>query len=94
MNRSLANVILGGYQVPPPSTNKDAGPVEVKPHVETDVSSVAEALTMAKEVRALLLRCAPFEPCSFARSECNHSDAAACIAAPTGFGKVQCWLFG
>jgi NAD/NADP transhydrogenase beta subunit len=49
MNRSLANVILGGYQVKTPSTT-DKGPVEVKPHTETDVSSVAEMLTMAKEV--------------------------------------------
>ena len=50
MNRSLANVILGGYQIPAPSTT-EAGPVEVKPHVETDVNAAAETLTMAKKVR-------------------------------------------
>ena len=56
MNRSLANVILGGYQIPTPSkTDADAGPVEVKPHTEIDVSGTAEALTMAKEVHPHLL---------------------------------------
>jgi H+-translocating NAD(P) transhydrogenase len=49
MNRSLANVILGGYQSAPPSTAA-AGSVEVKPHIETDIASAAEALTMAKRV--------------------------------------------
>ena len=50
MNRSLANVILGGYQVPAPSADAKAGPVEVLPHSEIDVAGAAEAITMAKDV--------------------------------------------
>jgi H+-translocating NAD(P) transhydrogenase len=50
MNRSLANVILGGYQVAAPKPGADAAPAEKLAHVEVDVAGAAEALTMAKEV--------------------------------------------
>lgn len=50
MNRSLANVILGGYQSAPPKAGADAGEAVKLPHVETDVPATAEALTMAKSV--------------------------------------------
>jgi NAD(P) transhydrogenase len=46
MNRSLANVILGGYQ----TTATTATKTEKLPHIETDIPATAEALTTAKEV--------------------------------------------
>jgi NAD(P) transhydrogenase len=48
MNRSLANVILGGYATAVPSSAAATG--EKLSHVETDVASVAEALLSAKRV--------------------------------------------
>lgn len=50
MNRSLANVILGGYQTAAPKAGADAAVAEKLPHVEVDVPATAEALTMAKSV--------------------------------------------
>lgn len=47
MNRSLANVILGGYQT---TTKKVDGGGEVLEHVETDVSTVVDSLVNAKRV--------------------------------------------
>lgn len=55
MNRSLVNVILGGYAIKAPPLAAAGG--AAKPaltHVETDALGAAEALTMAKKVRALL----------------------------------------
>lgn len=49
MNRSLANVILGGYGMAAPSAAA-AGTGEKLVHVEADVDQVAEALTSAKSV--------------------------------------------
>lgn len=48
MNRSLANVILGGYEQK--AVTKKEGDEEVKTHTEIDTASVAEALVNAKEV--------------------------------------------
>lgn len=50
MNRSLANVILGGYQTAAPKPGADTAVAEKLPHVEVDVPATAEALTMAKSV--------------------------------------------
>ena len=50
MNRSLANVILGGYQTAAPTANDDTGTPEKLPHTETDVPGALDAITMAKEV--------------------------------------------
>jgi H+-translocating NAD(P) transhydrogenase len=47
MNRSLANVILGGYQSTAVVTS---GKTEKLPHTEIDIPGTAEALTTAKEV--------------------------------------------
>lgn len=49
MNRSLANVILGGYGTPAPTASA-SGPAEKLVHVEADVDQVAEALMGAKSV--------------------------------------------
>lgn len=48
MNRSLSNVILGGYGTT--TKKKDAGDGPVLEHSEVDVNTVADALTMAKKV--------------------------------------------
>lgn len=48
MNRSLTNVILGGYGTT--TKKKEAGDGPVLEHSEVDVSTVADALTMAKKV--------------------------------------------
>jgi hypothetical protein len=48
-NRSLANVVLGGYGIPAP-TAAATGPVEKLVHVETDFEHVADLLVNAKSV--------------------------------------------
>lgn len=48
MNRSLANVILGGYGTS--TKKKDVGDGPVLEHQEVDVATVADAVTMAKRV--------------------------------------------
>ena len=48
-NRSLGNVVLGGYGIPAPS-KVAAGPVEKLVHVETNSENVAEMLVNAKSV--------------------------------------------
>jgi len=50
MNRSLGNVILGGYGTPAPSATASAGPVEKLVHTETNVEATADALVNAKSV--------------------------------------------
>ena len=49
MNRSLANVIFGGYAVKPPKAGEDVS-AEVLEHQEIDVASTADALIHAKKV--------------------------------------------
>ena len=49
MNRSLGNVILGGYEIAAPSAAA-TGPVEKLVHVEANAESVAEMLVNAKSV--------------------------------------------
>lgn len=48
MNRSLSNVILGGYGTTAKKVSADDGPV--KEHMEVDVPTVSDALVMAKKV--------------------------------------------
>lgn len=48
MNRSLANVILGGYEQKAPTSSE--GEQEVKTHQEIDSPSVADSLAQAKNV--------------------------------------------
>lgn len=48
MNRSLSNVILGGYGTS--TKKKDVGDGPVLEHQEVDVPTVADALTMAKRI--------------------------------------------
>lgn len=48
MNRSLANVILGGYGMAAPTAS--AAPGEKLAHIESDVDQVAEMLTGARSV--------------------------------------------
>ena len=51
MNRSLANVILGGYGTPAPSAAAATGaPAERLVHTETNVEATADALVAAKSV--------------------------------------------
>ena len=50
MNRSLGNVVLGGYGTPAPTAAVAGGPVEKLVHVETNADSVAEMLVNAKSV--------------------------------------------
>ena len=50
MNRSLGNVVLGGYGTPAPTAAAAGGPVEKLVHVETNADSVAEMLVNAKSV--------------------------------------------
>ncbi len=50
MNRSLGNVILGGYGTPAPSAAVAGAPAEKLVHVETNVDAVADALVNAKSV--------------------------------------------
>ena len=49
MNRSLANVILGGYGIPAP-TAAATGPAEKLVHVETNAENVSDMLVNAKSV--------------------------------------------
>lgn len=49
MNRSLANVIFGGYAVKAPSASADASE-EARVHQEIDVPGATDALTTAKSV--------------------------------------------
>lgn len=48
MNRSLSNVVLGGYGIS--TKKKDVGDGPALEHSEVDVGTVADALTMAKKV--------------------------------------------
>lgn len=48
MNRSLSNVILGGYATKVKAKSLDDGPV--LEHAEVDVATVADALVMAKKI--------------------------------------------
>ena len=50
MNRSLANVVLGGYGMAKPAAAAAAGGAEPLVHQEVDVAGAAEALVQAKNV--------------------------------------------
>ncbi|KDD73869.1 NAD(P) transhydrogenase (beta subunit), partial [Helicosporidium sp. ATCC 50920] len=50
MNRSLANVVLGGYGTPKPTAEAGAVDREPKVHAEIDVAGAADALAQAKRV--------------------------------------------
>lgn len=50
MNRSLANVVLGGYATKPRAQNSSADAEIVREHLEIDATGAADALTTARSV--------------------------------------------